>query len=219
MTMEQPQPTPVEDVEPEGEVDPDPEPDLEDEGGEADGDVPDADDVVEEIENASAAEEDEDIDLADVDVGEPVGDPFDGVDAGPSGPDPRGEASNTGTQDADSESADPFGDLEPDRLESLEEDIVEGAARLAVVGMDDGDEKDKLNKEFEEVFEAARLGYYGSEFMQEYIFVDEQDDIDPLWGMVASLTLCSFIVLWRRPDGDELVGSAKEQLGDIGIGA
>lgn len=97
-----------------------------------------------------------------------------------------------------------------DTDEDIAEVINEGAARLAVVGLRDeyvldGQVKTKedFEAEFADVFEKFRLGNFGSEVAQEYLFVDET--VDPLWGFAASLMVCSAVVVWMRPDGDELV--------------
>lgn len=109
-------------------------------------------------------------------------------------------------------------ELEDSELASI---IVEGTARAAVIGLDDeykmstDDDTDALEHEFREVFERFRLGKFGAEAAEEYVFV-ESDDIDPLWGFLGALTLCSIIVVSQRPDGDELV--AKVQGGASGIG-
>lgn len=130
--------------------------------------------------------------FAESDAGEP-GDPFAGEGAGEI---PGGE---------------PLGESEP---HSFAEPINAGAARLAVVGMDDDEEKDDLKTEFEEVFEEFQLGHYGSETMHEYV-LHGQDDIDPIWGLAGSALLCSVIVVWMRPDGDELVHNAKETVSSL----
>jgi len=177
------------------------------------------------------------VDLADTNVGEPVTedddsdptggeDPFDGVeDGGDTGRDP-GPGAGAATGDAggggggafdgaestysghDGGMGEGFGD--PDQ--PLDDTIVNGAARLAVVGLPDSFEaggrvqsKQSLRTEFEEVFEEFRLGHYGSQAAQEYLFVDE--DIDPLWGFAASALACAAIVYWMRPDSDELLSN------------
>jgi len=188
---------------------------------------------------AEEPEEEIDVDLADTNVGEPVteaddtadtgggggdADPFDGVDDADTGPD-AGPGAGAATGDAgggggafdgskssysghEGGMGEGFGDPE----EPLEDTIVNGAARLAVVGLPESFEaggrvqsKQSLQTEFEEVFEEFRLGHYGSAVAREYLFVDE--DVDPLWGFAASALACAAIVYWMRPDSDELLDS------------
>lgn len=93
----------------------------------------------------------------------------------------------------------PFDDL-GGGVGQLEVAINDGASRLAVVGLD---EKEDLEAEFQEVFEAFRLGYFGSQFAEEYVLVGADDDIDPAWGLFGSAVCCFAITLWMRPDGEE----------------
>lgn len=101
------------------------------------------------------------------------------------------------------------------RGEALEESINEGVARLAVVNIEDDDEQDALETEFAETFEAFRFGYFGAAAVEEYVLVDEDDEIDPLWGFLGAAMMCSAMVVWMRPDGEELVEKTKETVGNI----
>lgn len=121
--------------------------------------------------------------------------------------------------------ADPFGEVVPgeepieeSEPHSFEDPINSGAARLAVIGMEDDEEKADLQTEFREVFEEFQLGHYGSETMHEYV-LHGQDDVDPIWGLCGSALLCTVIVVWMRPDGDELIRNAKENAATIGRGS
>lgn len=127
----------------------------------------------------------------------------------------------SGTEDAagfdgddSDESTDPFAALD-NQGGALEDAINDGAARLAVVGLDD-DEKDELSDEIHDVMEAFRLGYFGAEFTQEYIFVHEDEAIDPAWGLLGSAVACTAVVLWMRPDGDEQVARVHDAVSSIG---
>jgi hypothetical protein len=104
--------------------------------------------------------------------------------------------------------------------DDLDEVINSGFARLAVIGLDDeflvnGSLKSKqdLQDEFEEVFETFRLGKYGSQAAREYLFVNPEN-INPLWGFTASMVACTALVVWMRPDGDELVESVTGATGN-----
>ena len=130
----------------------------------------------------------------------------------------------SGTEDAagldgddSNESANPFAALD-NQGGALEDAINDGAARLAVVGLDD-DDKDELGDEIHDVMEAFRLGYFGAEFTQEYIFVHEDEAIDPAWGLLGSAVACTAVVLWMRPDGDQQVAKVRDAVASIEGGA
>lgn len=148
-----------------------------------------------------------DVDLADTNVGDEVSDgsvdetPFSGVEEA------EDEFAGMGDEFAEEEVEDEGG--------VPEEAIIEGAARLSVIGLEDGDEKESLRKEFEETFEAFQLGRFGAECAEEYLF-DPDDDIDPIWGLTASLLVCATVVVWRRPDGDEIVSRGRNKIQNIG---
>lgn len=108
------------------------------------------------------------------------------------------DADSSPTSEA-SDDTDPFDEL-GGGAGQLEVAFNDGASRLAVVGLD---EKDELEAEFQEVFKAFQLGYFGSQFAQEYVLVDADDDIDPAWGLFGSAICCLTITLWMRPDGEE----------------
>ena len=116
------------------------------------------------------------------------------------------DAERIGDGSADEEFA------EPRSVGSLETAINEGAARLAVVGLEDADD---LESEFQEIFEAFRLGYYGSEVAEEYVLGPEHDQIDPVWGLLGSVLICAAVTLWLRPDGDEQVERITEVVGNV----
>lgn len=126
------------------------------------------------------------------------------------------DSSDDGDSSAEREGMgdDPLDSLDS-RGEALEDAINDGMARLAVVGLED-DEGDGLEDEFTEVFEAFRLGFFGTEFAQEYVFVQGDDSIDPAWGLLGSMVCCLAVVLWMRPDGDEQLGKARSAVRGIG---
>lgn len=96
---------------------------------------------------------------------------------------------------------------------SFEEPIVEGFARLAVVGLDD-QEQDELEDEFVDVFEAFQLGHYGDRVLHEYVLVGD-DDVNPIYGLAGSMLLCTVLTIYMRPDGDEIVTDAKARLMEL----
>lgn len=154
-------------------------------------------------------EDDIEVDLADTNVGEDATSdgPFEGDDEvhTPTG----GESSSGGDQTASQiqQGMDALGDTG-----HLDEAINEGFARLAVVGLDDGSEKDSLEMEFCEVFEMFRLGHFGKQAVNEYILTDPDEEVDPLWAFAVSLTLSTALVVYMRPDRDEIVDSARDSL-------
>lgn len=93
----------------------------------------------------------------------------------------------------------------------IEQAINEGAARLAVVGLDDADQS-SLETEMNDVFEAFRLGFFGSRAVEEHI-LSNQEDVDPLWGFVGSALVCGAFSLHMRPDGDEQLANIRRGLG------
>lgn len=100
--------------------------------------------------------------------------------------------------------------VEPSQLETA---INEGAARLAVVGLDD-DTKDDLEDEFIDVFSSFRLGYYGEQTAEEYLLVEEE--VDPIWGLLGTAMVCSAFTIWMRPDGDEKIRRAQRAIDSLG---
>jgi len=119
--------------------------------------------------------------------------------------------------DDDGDGDDPLDALD-DRGEALEGAINEGFARLGVAGLPE-DEQDDLEDEFSEIFEAFRLGYFGSRVVEEYVFVDGDDEVDPAWGFAGS-AFCAFaLILWMRPDGDEQMKRITNAVGNISGGA
>lgn len=126
---------------------------------------------------------------------------------------PAGEPA-PGPEQAGGEVAEPGGFEEmAESQHSFEEPIVEGFARLAVVGLDD-DEQDELEDEFVDVFEAFQLGHYGDRVLHEYVLVGD-DDVNPIYGLAGSMLLCTVLTIYMRPDGDEIVTDAKARLQEL----
>lgn len=132
---------------------------------------------------------------------------FDGVETGSSG-----SSGDSNTEPAETKTT------------GIAADINRGVSRLAVVGLDDEWEtedgktrkKKDLQNEFEEVFEAFRLGHYGSEVIEEYLML-EDEDIHPVWGLVGAMLICAAVVVYRRPDGDQLIDAGKVRLGSVNL--
>lgn len=193
-----PAPT-VEEAEAEEEPEADEETDDLDGGPSTDGDVPDV----------------EEVELQEDDLGspDPDSDLFTGSDDVSST-----ETSSSGSDDEedDDEDTDPLDALGA-RGESMESAVNEGAARLAVVGLDETDRED-LEDEFVDVFEAFRLGYFGSRAMEEYVFISDDEEVDPIWGLLGSMIICTAFVVWMRPDGEEKVSQARDAIENMAGG-
>lgn len=167
------------------------------------------------------SDEEIDLDLAETNVGEDIGDddPFDGTDAGGESAFEE-EAAEHGFDGAAGgfEDGDMGGMGGMDITDgTLPTTLNEGAAKLAVLGLPEefehhGETKTKqdLQDEFEEVFETFKLGEFGAEVAEEYLFV-EDDGVDPLVAFTCSLALCTVIVAMSRPDSDEIVSKAKSR--------
>lgn len=185
------------------------------------------DDPLDDAEEMAAAEADApepegepnvaEAELSDDDLSGDAGDLFTGTEeADVDGDDGDEESADESDESGeDSDALDGLGE----RGESMEEAINEGAGRLGVLGLDDGDEKDDLEAELTEVFGAFRLGYFGSRFMEEYIFTDDEDEVDPMWGLFGAALCCVGVVVWMRPDGEEMVETARDAVENIAGGS
>ena len=153
-------------------------------------------------------------DLSEDDLGDSSSDLFTGTEEA-SGDVSGGDSEESDSDDSGGDALDELGE----RGESMEGAINDGAARLAVVGLKDEDEKEDLHDEFTEVFEAFQLGYFGSRFMEEYVFAADDGEISPTWGLLGAAACCTALAIWMRPDGDEMVGRAREAVENIAGGA
>lgn len=182
-------------------------------------------DTPEEPDNGENVEDDEEeVDMVKTDVETTGVDPdgfFDEVEA-ESGGDAVDNDMFDGVDDAaDSDEDDGGSNREPNT--SLAENINRGFSRAAVIGLDetweteDGDEKNKedLRKEFEETFEMFRLGHYGSICAEEYL--NMEDDIHPAWGLLGASLICSAVIVYKRPDGEDLLETSKLKLGSTDL--
>jgi hypothetical protein len=98
--------------------------------------------------------------------------------------------------------------------EAIETAINEGAARLAVVGLDDT-EQGELQAEMEDVFGAFRLGHFGANAAEQHVF-SEGENIDPVWGFLGASLVCGAFALHMRPDGEEQLANIRGALGLTG---
>lgn len=165
--------------------------------------------------------EDEDVEMVSTSVSESGADPegfFDDVEEESGNAEPD-DSIFDGVEEGESDTEDSPEPASTDTT-GLAQDINAGAARLSVVGLEDEWVKDSgetvtksdLESEFKEVFEAARLGHYGKKVADEYLLV-QADDIHPVWGLCGAMLLCAAVVVFRRPDGDQLIDTTKTKLG------
>ena len=192
-----------------------PQPMLEDPS--ADVDNPEqADDRLDELESAETEAEHTDQDTEELETVEITGDDLGGSELF-DGTEDYGEDESGGAGDPFGEEGDgasPFGEADDGPPEALVEAINEGAARAGVVGLEDGDEKEDLEEEFTEVFETFKLGHFGALTFEEHI-KQTDDDIDPVWGLVGAMLICAAVVVYKRPDGDDMIHNAKDSLGNL----
>lgn len=169
--------------------------------GASDRDVKDAiderfDDLTEGTERA-AAEPQEETDDSEPIQQEQLADPV---------PDDGDESLFSGTDDVadeDEDESDSSGGTTAS-APSLADSVNSGFARMAVIGLDEAQGKEELRGEFRATFEEFRLGFYGAQVCEEYLMAPD-DDVDPVWGFAASALACTALVLYMRPDGEELI--------------
>lgn len=195
------------------------EPDLK-QRDESESDGSDGDDV--------PTKDEAEVDMVQTDIESTGADPdgfFDGVETDTSG-DVVDDSLFDGVDDGDSGSSDD-GPKEAagTRSSGLAQDINAGVARAAVIGLDESWEtgsgekkKSDLESEFRETFEAFRLGHYASICAEEYLLM-EAEDIHPVWGLIGAALICGAVIVFKRPDGDQLVDSAKMSLGSVDLGS
>lgn len=170
---------------------------------------------------------DEEVEMVQTDVSETGADPdgfFDDVEADTEGSDTTADSIFDDIEDGDGSSSDDSPEAADTRSSGLADDINNGCSRLAVFGLDDEWEtssgetrtKQELQDEFKETFEAFRLGHYGSIVVEEYLLVDTED-IHPVWGLCGAMLICAAVVLYRRPDGEQLVSNARTNLGQFDL--
>lgn len=180
-------------------------------------DETDADDVVDEHENNASGDVNEaEVELTDDDLG---GDLFSGVEEAESGDESESSPDTSdGSGDGDESDLEEVADGLDGNAAAMEDTFNEGAARLAVVGLTDDDFEDSdltkssLQEEFEETFQAFRLGYFGSRALEEYVLDPADEDVSPAWGLLGSVLMTGALVVWLRPDGDEAIGKAREKI-------
>lgn len=147
------------------------------------------------------------VDLGDDDYG--GGDLFDDVeDSGSSG----------SSRDESDGSDDPMDEIFGGESTGLAKQFNEGAARVGVAGLDDDEERDALQTEFSEIFDAFGLGHFAERTVEEYVLVGDEE-IDPAWGLLGAVLVCAAVVLTMRPDGDEQMKRLSSAVGGLAGGS
>ena len=162
------------------------------------------------------ADSGEDPDVAEVELTE------DDLTSGGSGlfsgdEDAGSSSSSSSSDDGDETTDDPLGLEDGGEMEGLAEAINEGAARLAVTGIDDDSTKDELEEEFTETFAAFRLGHFASHTADEYVFSGDEE-VDPIWGLLGTAMLCAAFALWTRPDSEEQIERLRDAVSSLSNG-
>lgn len=127
----------------------------------------------------------------------------------------KGDSSDDSGSSSSSSSSSRSSSKSDESREKLEESIINGAAALAVLGLEDEAEKNALEEEFSYVFEQFDLGYWGGEFLEEYVFVSPENDTDPAFVLMGQLIAATALVLFRRPDGKDQVMKLKDRIKEI----
>jgi hypothetical protein len=143
------------------------------------------------------------------------GDLFDGVEGVDEAQQTSGAGGDPGAGADDQD--DPMGGLglaEDD--DAIGESIVDGAARLAVIGLDDDElddgSVDDLQDELRETFEAFQLGTFGSAAAEKYVLEPADGEVDPAWGLFGSALMAMGMTLYLRPDGAEKVAAVRKRV-------
>lgn len=195
-------------------------------------DDPDDEPDVEEIEadaqpESSADVEESTVDLSDDDLG--GSSLFSGVEDSESTS--SSSSADADDQDDDQDDGDDDGD-EPDaeglvdgldgNAGAMEDAINGGVARALVTGITDDDfgeestmDKKALQEELEETAEAFRLGYFGSQVVDEYFLAPDGEEPSPAWGLAGACLMMLGMAVWLRPDGDEAVERLRGAVGDL----
>lgn len=183
---------------------------------------PDDEPVDDSSDQSSGDVEEQTLTLDDEDLG---GDSlFDGVDDVEDDQPATSEQGQDEADDQDDEETAIADGLEGNAA-AMEGAINEGMAQLGVFGLSDDDfeesgrSKGDLREEFEETFEAFRVGYFGSQVVEKYILDPADGEVSPAWGLAGSMLIASAMILWMRPDGDEKVERLQDTLSNISGGS
>jgi len=106
----------------------------------------------------------------------------------------------------------------------MEEAINEGAAEAALFGLTSEDwegadlTRNQAQDQLVGIFQAFRLGYFGSQVVEEYIMEPADGDVSPAWGLLGSALIAAAFALYVRPDGGEVAEQVRDQVAAIAGG-
>jgi hypothetical protein len=89
--------------------------------------------------------------------------------------------------------------------------VVDGLAAVSCYGLDEENSAD-LEARYQHIFTQFRVGHFSERVIEEKILSGGAEEVDPVWGLVASLIVATVFVVATRPDGTELVGKVTNQL-------
>ena len=89
--------------------------------------------------------------------------------------------------------------------------VVDGLAAVSCYGLDEETSAD-LEARYQHIFTQFRVGHFSERVIEEKILTGGVEEVDPVWGLVASLLVATVFVIATRPDGTELVQKATSQL-------
>lgn len=149
-----------------------------------------------------AAEQSMEIGTADLglDDGNDIIEGFDGVE------DEEDEETESGQSDSTSSGGGGRGSGDP----TIQGAITDGLAEAAAVGLE-GSERERVRSEMHAVAEKFKVGYFGEQCAQKYLKRDIED-IPPEYGLAAALIAFGAIAIYKRPDGEERVRQAVNDL-------
>lgn len=196
----------------------------EDDQGDVDEPAPAAEQIDDADPDGPGDVEEATVDLSDDDLG--GSSLFSGVeDSEDSASSSSSDPSSDGDQDGDGDD-EPAAEELVDGLEgnagAMEDAINGGVARALVTGLTDEDfdddgslDKAALQDELEETAEAFRLGYFGSQVVDEYFLTPDGEEPNPAWGLVGACLMMVGMAVWLRPDGDQAVEKFRGAVGDL----
>lgn len=118
---------------------------------------------------------------------------------------------NTSTEDTSESTDDALAGMPGDEELSMAADKLDNlAAKIAVRGLEDDDEKEEIQGELEEIFDLIGLGNSWVDFLEEYILQDMDEDVDPATRAFGTTVVALMLVIYYRPDGDEIANKSVE---------
>lgn len=91
--------------------------------------------------------------------------------------------------------------------------INSGVASLGAAGLR-GRERERLETELEHIAGQFKLGYFGQQVVEKYLETDIQN-IPPEYGLAAASIAFAVVVIYKRPDSDELLNELKMKVQEL----